>query len=399
MWKNKENMSSRIILICGLVLLFIGFVYFTNKSFLDRSDTIDFKSIWLAGDLWSHGANPYSDTYTEVGDALFVGLNRPHAWFYPPNWWPIAVASLSAEYTLSGQIWRALSGLLLVGTCVFLWYRLSTFLPEVGKGAFIAMGFFATTASATVLTLSLGQTSILIALGVALFVTSWISRSQWVMAIALVILALKPTVGLPLVGLLIVSTFWWPALIGGGIVVLLSALPPFLMHGAGNVLSLLLQRISEYGDFEVNSPPSTTGLRNIFYYIAGDDLSTIPLTLAAMTLCALIGCTMLKEDDAPRRAIAAGSAIALVVAMVPLHTYDAVILVPLVPLLVLLPRILFAIGAACILLIWRVNNIADASGLTMHGETYFAGSLLLSLAAVGLVISFVTASVTRRKGL
>lgn len=393
---SKNGLISRIVLAGGLALLLLGLAYLAQKSLLDRSDTIDFKSIWLAGDLWSKGTNPYSDAYTEIGDALFVGLNRPHAWFYPPNWWPLAIVSSSAEYTLSGQIWRAFNGLLLVGTCLLFWQRLTTSLPEVGRGAFIAMGVFASTASATAFTLALGQTSILIMLGVTLFVTSWLSRNRWMMVIALIILALKPTVGLPLAGLLIVSTFWWPALIGSGIFVLLSALQPFLLHGTGNVLSLMLQRIGEYGQYQVNFPPSTTGLRNLFHHIAGVDLSTIPLTLAALVLCALIGWKMRNESAAPQRAIAAGGAIALVVAVVPLHTYDAVILVPLVPLLVLLPRVLLTIGAACVFLIWRVNNVADVSGLSMPGETYFTGSMLVSLAALGLVISFGAGMVLRQ---
>lgn len=395
----RESLISRIGLILGVALLVLGSAYLAQKSFLDQSDVTDFKSIWLAGELWGDGINPYSNAYTETGEELFVGLNRPHAWFYPPNWWPLAMLSASAEYTLAGQVWRALSGMLLAATCLFCWLRLSTFLPEIGQSAFIAMGIFASTASATAITLALGQTSILVTLGVTLFLTSWMSRNRWVMAIALAILALKPTVGLPLAGLLIVSTFWWPALIGGGVVVLLSALQPFLLHGAGNVLSMMLQRIGEYGEYSVNFAPSTTGLRNLFYHIGGGDLSAIPLTLATLVLCALIGWTIRNDDNAPRRAIAAGGAISLVMAIVPLHTYDAVLLVPIIPLLALLPRIPLVIGSVCLFLIWRVNNVASFSGLAMPAEMNFAGSMLLSLAAVGLVLSFGSGLALRQTGI
>lgn len=373
----------------GLLLGAVG--YASWKAFFDPSDTADFKSIWFAGLLWSEGINPYSEVFRNRAQEEFLGLNRPHAWFYPPNWWPFATPLAALEYDLVKQVWRSCNGILLILVCVHLWSRLRVLAPAVPEVLLIAMTVFALTTSASSITLSLGQTSIVMLAGVALFVTSFASGNRALMVAALVVLALKPTVALTIAGLLLVLPAWWPALLIAAGIVLICAMPPFVMHGPGTVLSLMLERIGEYSQYSVNAPQSMTGLRNLLYHALGVDASPILLTLLGVGLVAGAGWLARRCDSPAERLVVACTAVVLTVVMVPLHTYDMVVLTPLVAVIGVLPPRMAVAAGGLLFLAWRPNNLSSILGLSGLDGTYFAGSFLASLVSLVLAMLFCAA--------
>ena len=136
----------------GLAVVLLA--YFGAKI-LGAGDTIDFKYIWLAGELWSEGVNPYTEVYVARGEEAFVGLNPPTFWVYPPNWWPIATGSAVLSYETAGLLWRILSVVCLFLGC----FVITKSLPNLPFWVHIAFWGVAATMSATAITLSLGQTS------------------------------------------------------------------------------------------------------------------------------------------------------------------------------------------------------------------------------------------------
>ena len=387
--------NNSIAMTAQLALLIVALLYLATKALLDTSDTTDFKSIWLAGRFWLGGLNPYSLEYAQAGESLFVGLNRPNGWFYPPNWWPIAVAISFLDYDLAGRVWRILNGCLVILGCAVLISCFRDYQRNSLRWIAVVIVVYVSTMSATAISLSLGQTSILIFFGLCLFTRAWLFEDWRLMIVALALLALKPPIGLVLAGLLMPAKFWWRSLLGAGVVVCLFSTPPLLLHGWDGVISLMLLRIEDYGSFDVNAPPSTTGLRSILFHIFGASVSPVHLTLLALISSSCLGILSLRFQLERDRLLSLSATIAAGVAIVPMHTYDAVLLAPLV---LAVPVLSFGIGFfvfLSLLVVWRNNNLSELFDLVAQGETYFSGTLVLSVVALILTL-FLAALVTVR---
>jgi hypothetical protein len=92
------------------------------------------------------------------------------------------------------------------------------------------------------------------------------------------------------------------------------------------------------------------------------------------------------RGGAPRaQAFVLGILISGLVLIIPLHTYDMMLLIPLIALAAALPRPGQGIFAGLMLLALRPNNLAMALGLTTPEETYFLGTGLMSLIALAML--------------
>ena len=368
------------------LLLALALAYLMLKVF-DGTDTIDFKYIHLAGALWGEGFDPYSAAYAEQGEMRFQGLNRPEYLFYPPHWWAIATGFAQAPYETAGLLWRIVMAACMIGGCFVLHRTVIHIAGENRPWRTWAMLVFAGAMSATAIALSLGQTSCLLFLGVCLYVHAFVTRRRGLMVLALVIVWLKPNVGLALSLFLVPGLFWWPALIGGALAVVAASLPALLPHGPIEVIRGYLHALSQWEALAPNQPWNITGLRHLAELVTGAVLPGTPLALAASALALGLGALLVRRDETARgRAAALIPLIALLLLCVPMHSYDMVLLIVLIALGVVLPGWAGAVLALALLAAFRANNLETLLGLSGTGGMGPPGTTVLSLAVLAIVL-------------
>ena len=370
----------------AILILALALAYLVLKV-LDGTDTIDFKYIHLAGALWGEGVDPYSTAYAEQGQIRFQGLNRPEYLFYPPHWWAIATGFAQAPYETAGLLWRIVMAACMIGGCFVLHRTVIHIAGENRPWRTWAMLVFAGAMSATAIALSLGQTSCLLFLGVCLYVHAFVTRRRGLMVLALVIVWLKPNVGLALSLFLVPGLFWWPALIGGALAVVAASLPALLPHGPIEVIRGYLHALSQWEALAPNQPWNITGLRHLAELVTGAVLPGTPLALAASALALGLGALLVRRDETARgRAAALIPLIALLLLCVPMHSYDMVLLIVLIALGVVLPGWAGAVLALALLAAFRANNLETLLGLSGTGGMGPPGTTVLSLAVLAIVL-------------
>ena len=363
--------------------------YLAWKALFDRSDTVDFKYIWLAGHLWSQGIDAYGPDFRATGEALFVGLNPPQTLFYPPNLWPVATAVAALPYAEAIPVWRALNGAALVASVLIVAQAVRGVLGPGGPLRPALAVAFAGAGTGAAVALSLGQTSPLILFGLALFVSLWLRQDRWTMVLALAILAMKPNYGVALAAFLLFDRRWWPSLAGGAAATLACAAPVFWTHGIVTVITEYLANVGQFGDHWANRPYSSTGLRNLLDLAFGWDLS--PLTMVAVGVALLGALGALDrgrmapdgaQDPAP---LCLAVCVAFFVA--PMHTYDAVLLAPVILLCRALPVLSQAVVGLALLAILREANLAQVLPAFGSGAENFPGTRIVSVATALAVLA------------
>jgi hypothetical protein len=307
--------------------------YLVIKAVLDASDTVDFKYIYLAGQLWLEGENPYSDVYLQTGKQLFSNLNTPTFWVYPPNWWPVSTLVSFLPYDIAAQLWRVLSALFLVLGSVVLIFSFDKHVHKVPSWLAALFIGLVTTMSATAVTLYLGQTSALIFLGICCFISAYITKNQSLMFFSVVIIMLKPTLGLMLCGLLASSLYWWRTLLLAALATFLFCIPAFVSHGIVEVLSNYSHQLSLYGTVDVNMAHSMTGLRYLLFKLFDVETSSIMLTLAGAAVLFVINVVIehffTTENERQKLVIKLYVALSLLCFFIPMHSYDLIFITAL----------------------------------------------------------------------
>ena len=246
---------------------------------------------------------------------------------------------------------------------------------------------FAGAMSATAIALSLGQTSCLLFFGVCLYVHAFVTRRRGLMVLALVIVWLKPNVGLAFSLFLVPGLFWWPALIGGALAVVAASLPALLPHGPIEVIRGYLHVLSQWEALAPNQPWNITGLRHLAELVTGAVLPGTPLALTASALALGLGALLVRRDETARgRAAALIPLIALLLLCVPMHSYDMVLLIVLIALGAVLPGWAGAVLALALLAAFRANNLETLLGLSGTGGMGPPGTTVLSLAVLAIVL-------------
>ena len=363
--------------LAALIILGVSGIYFATKVMLFQGGTVDFKHLWLAGEIWENGANPYGDEYLEYGQAIFAGENIPTWMVYPPSWYLLARIVALFPYQEANAIWVSLSaiavimgGLIVVDTFKRT-ERVATLLEISGLFAFLMIG------SASAIALSLGQTSPLVFLGFALFWRGWSLAHKPALIVGLILLMLKPNFGLPFAMLAATRPLFWGEILIAGAVSIAMAIPSFLADGLFDVLASYLALLSQYGSVDVNSAPNMTGIRNFIHLISGQSVGSFLLVGLAALVAMAIGII-----GSVRQRLSANDEITLVLMttflFVPLHTYDLLVMAPILLFLHLEPlRERIVLGVSMLVLL-RVNNVATVTGITSPGEVYFIGSTLAS---------------------
>jgi hypothetical protein len=377
-----------------IILASIGlvpaFIYFFYKCALDNSDTVDFKYLWLAGDLWRHGLNTYSPSFHESGQRIFQHSNRPVFFLYPPSWWPICRALAQLPYTTAGTVWRITSALLLLFSMAMLQLTIikqSNSFSVIRNYIFIG---YSLTMTATAIALSLGQTSLVVAFGVNCFVAAYVSGHRTLMGIALFSVLLKPSIGAFFFVFLVASPYWWPSLIVASMVSMLCALPAMVPFGIAETAIDFVKNLSHWAELRPNLPAETTGLRALLGSFFGITITPTWLYLFGLALAGRLGfckssCTSgLKQQSNMVRLCVL---LPLSGLFVPLHTYDLTYQAPLILLSsAITGRLQIVIGAA-LLLVYRSNNLALAFGIANPNARYNPGSVIASLSLIVLAIA------------
>lgn len=370
----------------------MALAYLAAKAFFDTADTIDFKFIWLAGDLWNQGIDAYTDAFANTGQQMFVGTNRPEGLLYPPSWYPIASLTAHMPYDLAHKVWRVASaGFLICGSVICL----RTVQHSLGRiGWLRGAGFllFISASSATAVALSLGQTSPLIFLGVSLFLHAVLTRSTPWMTLALYLVMLKPNFGIVFAAFLVAQPFWWRAILAAIALSLIASLPALLPYGPLNVLGHYAGQLSHYDTLPSNLPPGATGVRNLMFQVFGITLSSALLALLGAAFAFAIGLRSTLSRHAKETPLALASVYSVVLATalfaVSLHTYDLFILGPLLISSLRMTRVSqTVVVAAMMLAIFRGTNVVAATGLYFRASGYFPDSFLASIA---ILVVFVT---------
>jgi hypothetical protein len=373
----------RLVLLClaPLAALGLGLAYLASKTF-DAGPSADYQFIWLAGLMWADGIDPYTQAYHALAEEMFPDGRVPHAWYYPPNWWPVATAMARLPFEASLEAWRILSSGALILSCILVTWATVGLTSTRGFATFAALAAGASLFSATPIFLSLGQTSVALILGMALTLVALVRRSRVLAALGVVLLMLKPQLGLPVSIFLLMSPYWWPSLLAAAAATLAAAAPAVALPGLPGFLSAYLEIISGYDGHGPAHPANMTGLRTLVFAATGVSGASLVHIAVACGAAAVLGALHARRDSGALLF----AMVALLAFLVPLHLYDLTFLVMgLAFLPSLSSRDQRLVAILCLPLI-RANNLERVLGLSLEKTTFATGSFLASLALAGLAL-------------
>lgn len=352
----------------------------------------DFRLLWLAGLTWQHGDSPY----TEAFDAYYAmtfgwGQASWHMFNYPPHFVLLAVPMACLPYFAAAKVWvfvnvgcAALAAWLLAPEprSANSWGRALGF---IGIFAFVLMHY------AGGYSLHYGQVSLLVLLGAVLFLRGFAGRSALPLTFGLLLLCMKPNVGL-FPGLLVLSRVYevgsrswrrWavvPILVTATLMVA-GTLAAIGMAGWGETLGGFVERIGSYAQSKPCAPHSLTGLPYLVDTFAG---APLPNSLSLVCGAAACGYFALRS---PSREFAALGVLAATFFFVPLHSYDLIATVALLPLLwTLSVQRAVMVGAALLAIHRCVNFEFHPNPRTWFDDGLFPatlGALVVLCACVG----------------
>lgn len=385
----------RIFVPIAFVYALIGLMYILSKSLFSADLEIDLKYIWIAGQLWAEGINPYSEDFSRIGDSFFENTNQLDTWLYPPNWWVISRGLALFEIETAAVLWRSVNALLVAVGTVLVLQAFRPYLGQLWPVAGLMMFGYAATMQATAIVLSMGQTSIILYLGIcALFFGLMRGQACWVVA-GLVIVTLKPNIGIVVWAGITALPAQWRAIWIASLLTLVLCVPSGLAAGFGPTIVGLIGAYMDYdGALEVNAPANVTGLRHLAETVFGVEISAISMALFA-ALVAWLGVRVMR-----RRSTVFGDEhldcdscfwiLLVIVTCVALHSYDFIILTPLwlVCFVGIYPRYLGIAIALGLLLVYRSGNLAEATGFQHPDTLYMLGSRIDSMVSLGMLCTF-----------
>lgn len=361
----------------ALVLVFVALAYILPKVF-NFDDGLDFRLVWLSGDLWLKGLNPYGSDFK---NAYLMNFGRgpvSHFWVYPPNWGTISIVLARLPFRDALIIWNLLNfGCLAVAVIL----TTKVFIHDKQQQMFVAAltFFFLSTIQSSAVTISIGQTTFILLLAIAFVLYGLDRNSDNFLVVGLVLAMLKPNIGIVVCLAVLLMTSNLKNLLIAGVGSLTLALPAFFLQPPLLVLESFVANVSKYSDsaYVANSPQNLTGLSQLANYLIGANISAGPLLLAA---CFYLGIFSIRRTYS--RTVFCFMVVATILFFVPLHSYDFLLLGLCVPVIFTLPRKwqwFFAIILACA---WRAGNIAEATGFINPAGKMFPASLVLSLIAI-----------------
>lgn len=385
---TSQSPASSLFRLGCVIAAALGVVYIIAKSVFAPAPPIDFKYLWLAGELWLEGVTPYSDAFAEKGLQEFPDQNHAQRFSYPPNWFFISAALSLFPHDIAAWLWRVLSAGLAATALAFLWRAIQGDRPFLSAPFFVSLAYVCLM-SATAITLALGQTSLLILLGASLTFFGALRKNDGALIAGIVILMLKPQIGAPVAAFLMLQHGGWKTVGVAAAITLLMIAPALTASGPADLIAGFLQQLNVYGRVDVNFAASMTGFRHLAFLISSADLSSIAIDAVEIILAALFGLALrLRALSESEQCSALFALWAGVLFLTPLHAYDLVLAAPLLIFSLTMRGWRQWVLWAGLALIFRANNVAGVTGFSHPDTVSFAGS---TVASFGLLLSAIAA--------
>lgn len=385
-WRGAAALTLWLLTLCAIAYLL--------PKVLSAEDGLDFRLIWTAGAMWASGADPYSPAFLDAYRHTFGDGPNTHFWVYPPHWYPIATLFSLMPFKVAVLAWKMANfGVLMAATFLVARAVHHAFGAKL-LTVFCAGVTFVCTMQATAVTISIGQTSILLYLGTALVIYGLTLGRDTALVAGLVFASLKPNAGIVFMAAVIVSQYR-RSLLKVGAIGLICAYPVLVSTGIVAAIRGFIGNVSRYNavDLAVTQPPDLTGMIHLVDYFLGVRLP-VSILVAASALAAIPIFWRFGSKGPPAlwRCVLCTAVLLL---LVPLHSYDMLLLTVIGMTALVVPDGGRWFVAAGLLLALRAGNLAAVLGIHHSDSTVFAGSLIESMAVVTVFIGCVI-SVTSR---
>jgi hypothetical protein len=329
------SLIGRRLAIAGLSLVVLFGVFRCLTTADGSNQWHDLAYLWLSGKAWASGISPYSADYVALGKSsleLAGVTERPYAFFYPPNWSVLTIPMGLLPYSVAGPSWVILNIILVIGSQIAIFFSLK---PEKRSYlVLLAALAYCFALNGTRFNLVLGQTSILIMFALSLLMLGIARNIFWLKCLGVVLVMLKPNVGMVLVAPMILYDY--RAVIVAGAASLAMCIPALMIETPISIIHRLSASIATYGDYPINSPQAQTGVSTLIYVSIGADVSAVALSLIAALIAAILFTLYMhiqREKDCVWFAYL-WIASAMAAMMVRFHMHDMVIITLLIqPLL------------------------------------------------------------------
>lgn len=390
------------LLMCAMALAYL-LLKITQLSALPAG--YDFRFIWVAGDMWHAGINPYGPTYLAHGEANIDVGHVPVLWPYPPTWWVFATPLGALDLNTANVVWNIFGLGIVIAMCGLLTSAFTTAFParsqmlaeftggQIYVPVFSVLFFLLAILEATAILFSVGQTTLIAGLGITLMLCGRVSGRFFFDAVGLTLVLLKPQIGAPFVVLYLLFDAQSRKVVLMAILLSVLLTLPSLFTAPGTILDFF-RNLAAYDGFTIaNLPQSMTGLRLIIWEFTGLDIGSSAATVITLVIILALcyGPTRLtRANDANEHSWQVfGLASAAIVALAPLHIYDFVLLAAPLALLFrgrIVSTLFAGLGA---LLIWRSENLVDVWAFHVEGVEIFPSSRLATIGALLFLVAVI----------
>lgn len=358
-------------------LMLLSQAYLLPKV-LATNDGLDFRLVWLAGQLWSEGISPYSNAFDSAYAATFGLGPSSHFWVYPPYWWTLSRLLSSLPFESSLLVWNSINYFTLIAVAVvFASLRPGRFERFSSYARFATALSILSIAQATPFALALGQTSFLILAGIAALLKGMDSKSRFLIALGTALVMLKPNFGLFIVLFFATQRWTWGPIAVVAVLYLSTSTWAAAQTGFDATLQDFIDNLDKYyaSHLPASQPENLTGIVHLADFLGFALPNTVVYALAAVAVLAIS--TVVRQ-----RLEALACAAVLCAFMIPLHTYDMTLFPFLIMVINLRGNSLSeAFGLIATMAMLRSDNLSAALGLASPGSMdAFAGSLIATIA-------------------
>jgi hypothetical protein len=377
-------------MLAAVLMAGIGFQIY--RLALQPIHSTDFRYIWLAGDMWKEGINPYSENYASRSEVLFGAENKLSAWVYPFQWYLISVPLSLFDLRVALSIWQIASVILTVLLIILSFWTAKIEGVVKSKYEVLPLATLAATFTPLTAVLQLGQPVILPIFGFALLLYGSVRRQSAFQLLGVVLLALKPQFGLPVMFMLIGTRKGLILCMAGGLATAVLAVPPLLVvSGPDQIFGLINNIVGGYDDVAVNLPISMIGLPSLMVRTTGYGM---PISTGLLVACAasfsmsIVIYTSNKFNRCDKLIFAFGFSAICVSFFVGVHPSDLAILVVYLPFIMRQHRPYRIVSLLGFLVLWRFENLSRLFEMNVSAPSIAIANVGVLLIGVGWMLDF-----------
>lgn len=334
----------------------------------------DFIHFWSAGRAWLSGLSPY-DASLAADSVPAPFVVRP--FFYPPMVRPLFEIFGFFDFATARAGFAAVSAALWIGVGILTSRALPTEWPAAARlvALPLAIGFLIIPVR---LSTEIGQVAVLVVAAVAALLWSKRTIHSWItVGLVLMVLSLKPQIGLPLA--VVIGLRWgdWRSVgLATGLVLAL------FLYGCGgspgSTVSQFIANAGAYSQFPENAPGATSGLPLVLSALGLPSFSGFAYLAAAM-----VGAVIIAFSASTKEAALLWTAVFSLLTQ-PSHGHDYLVLIPMIPIILRQGEV-WRYGAACgALLISQGPMLATLAPSRVLAD-HFLFSAVIDTAGIALI--------------